>query len=411
MTTHRRADAARRAAAGVGCAITPTSGVSTPASTVRRAPVRNWAACCALFANVSACTLLGDEFEPLLLPAADAGAFTRANVVTAEPAEDAAPLGCAADAVDGTPVNGEDSSCATAIGLLDPGARVGAEAEPDAGASPEVSLSLPPCEGDFGPFGTPERLTGLPFNGDIFGPSLSADGRTLYFSAYVAGEQQIYSAVRNARGRAFSDVTPLAAVNSTGREGTPFISANAERFYFFSERDGGLGNRDIWVSQRESEGLGQPELVRGINSRESDLLPWLSGDELTVLFVSGRPGGRGSADLWRATRAGVDQAFDAPVNLFELSSAQNEGRVVLSSDGLTAYFSSDREGGRGSPDLWTASRQSIEQPFSALVDMWPLNTNSNEQDVTLSSDETELFFASNRRGATSELWRAARTCS
>jgi hypothetical protein len=371
--------------------------------------MRNGAACCALLANLSACTLFGDAFEPLLVPAADAGVFARANVVTAEPAEGVPPIGCAADGVEGTSVNGEDSSCTSAIGLLDPEGRVGAEA--DAGSSAAVSLSLPPCAGDWGPFGTPERITGLRFDGDVFGPSLSSDGRTLYFSGYVAGEQQIYSAVRNTRGRAFSNVAVLSTINSTGREGTPFISANAERFYFFSERDGGIGNRDIWVSPLQREGLGQPELVRGINSQESDLLPWLSADELTALFVSGRPGGRGAADLWRATRAAVDEAFDAPVSLFELSSAQNEGRAVLSADGLTAYFSSDREGGRGSPDLWTASRPIIDQPFSELEDMWPLNTSSNEQDVALSSDETELFFASNRRGAVSELWRAERTCS
>jgi hypothetical protein len=406
MTTDRGADGGRRAWAGVRFGRTAASGVSRPTPTGNGARLRPWAGCCALLANVSACTLLGEEFEPLLVPAADAGAFARANVVTAEPAEGATPLGCAVDGVGGTPVNDGDSSCMSVIGLLDPG---GAEA--DAGSSRAVSLSLPPCEGDFGPFGAPERITGLRFDEDVFGPSLSSDGRTLYFSGYAAGEQQIYSAVRNARGRAFSEVTPLPTINATGREGTPFISANAERFYFFSEREGGVGDRDIWVSQLERQVLGPPELVQGINSQASDLLPWLSADELTLLFVSGRPGGRGAADLWRATRGGVDEVFDTPVNLFELSSGQSEGRVVLSSDGLTAYFSSDRDGGRGAPDLWTASRQNIEQPFSELEDLWPLNTSSNEQDVTLSSDETELFFASNRRGAVSELWRAERTCS
>jgi Tol biopolymer transport system component len=368
------------------------------------------AAGCLLLISLSACTLLGDPFEPALLPA-DAGLVVRASSMSEPASEAAAPPACTAEGLGGSARGAGDSTCASAIGLLDPGELFAAAL--DAGASPELapSLSQPPCTGDFGPFGAPERIADLDFDGDVFGPSLSADGRTLFFSAYVAGQQRIYSATRSARGSSFSDVTELPVINTTGREGTPFISANAERFYFFSERDGGPGNRDIWVSQLSGEAPQPPELVRGVNSRESDLLPWLSTDELTLLFVSSRPGGRGSADLWRTSRSSLDAAFEPPVNLFELSSGQNEGRVVLSANGLTAFFSSDREGGRGSPDLWMASRRDTDQPFSGLVDLWPLNTNRNEQDVFLSSDETELFFASNRRGAESELWRAARTCS
>lgn len=414
MTTDRRAYGARRALADVrfgtlGLATTTASGVAT-LTRVSWATLGGWAGRCALLGSLSACTLLGDEFDPLLLPGADAGVLATAEVITADPAEDSTPLGCTADGVGGIPLNGDDSTCSSAIGLLGPGSNLASEA--DAGLPPEApaSLSLPPCEGELEAFGTPEPITGLTFDQDVFGPALSRDGRTLYFSGYVAGEQQIYSAVRDARGGAFSDVTALPVINSTGREGTPFLSANAERFYFFSERGGGFGNRDIWVSPVQGQGLGPPELVRGINSRASDLLPWLSLDELTVIFVSTRPGGSGASDVWRATRSGVDQAFDAPVSVSELSSGRNEGRVVLSSDGLTAYFSSDRDGGRGAADLWTAPRQNTDQSFSEVVNLWPLNTDGNEQDVALSSDETELFFASNRRGAASELWRASRAC-
>jgi hypothetical protein len=129
-----------------------------------------------------------------------------------------------------------------------------------------------------------------------------------------------------------------------------------------------------------------------------------------MLFVSSRPGGRGSADLWRASRDNTDDAFDTPVNLFELSSAQNEGRVVLSADGLNAFFTSDRNGGRGGPDVYVASRQRPGVAFGVPQNVAPLNSGAAELDVSLSSDDTELFFSSSRRGV-NELWRSARSCS
>src|SRR5687767_9187230 len=104
MTINRRSGGRTPARAGARFGKTVASDVSRPAPMVNWAPLRDWAACCALLANGSACTLLGDEFEPLLVPAVDAGTLERANVVTAEPAGDVAPLGCAADDVDGTSV-------------------------------------------------------------------------------------------------------------------------------------------------------------------------------------------------------------------------------------------------------------------------------------------------------------------
>jgi Tol biopolymer transport system component len=365
---------------------------------------------CTLLAAFPACTLLDEPFEQPIVGAADPDAPAAAeDGDDSQLSGNAMPGRCASEGAEGSNVNGATPSCASSVGLLDPA--VGSESEPDADGLSEPSLSLPSCDGEYGPFGAPERLTGLEFDENVFGPSLSSDGRTLYFSAYVSGEQQIFSATRSTRSSDFDNVAKLpSAINSPGTEGTPFISRDGARLYLFSERQGGVGNRDIWVSRRQDGGFAEPELVANINSEQSDLLPWLSLDELTLVFVSNRSGGRGLADLWRASRASVDQAFDDPINLFNLSSSQNEGRLVLSADGLTAFFTSDRLGSRGGPDIWTASRDASNDAFSASINLAPLNTSADERDVVLSADETELFFASSRRRGISELWRAARGC-
>ena len=337
---------------------------------------------------------MNDGFEPLLVSRADASPLAALGADAGPPALGAS-SGCAREA---------EASCSSAIGLIDRGAL---DAGPTRPALPS-GLALPACAGELGELGAPEPLRGLEFGDDVYGPSLAGDGRTLYFSAYVGGEQQLYAATRDARGAEFSNVVELPVVNSPAMDGSPFITADGQRLYFFSERSAGaVGRRDIWVSERVGDAFEVPALVPGINSPSSELLPWLTPDELTVLFVSGRTGGRGAADLWRATRADASESFGSPSNVEELSSSDNEGRLVLSRDGSSAYFTSDR-GGSGS-DIWTATRDEARGTFSQLRRLDALNSDASELDLMLSSDDRELFFASNR-GGRSALYRAERGC-
>jgi Tol biopolymer transport system component len=344
-------------------------------------------------AALSGCTLTAGEFEPLLVSGGDAGAL---SLLEADAGLPPPPSGeaCAREAA---------ASCSVSIGLFEPSAL-------DAGpalASPAPSLSLSPCPDGFGEFGAPEELVGFEFD-DVYGPSLSSDGRTLFFSAYVDGEQQIYSATRAARGAPFSNFAELPVVNSTAMDGSPFISAEGQRLYFFSERPPGApGRRDIWVSERDGEGFGAPALVLGVNSASSELLPWLTPDELTLLFVSGRPGGSGGADVWRATRRSISEPFGEPSSVSDLSSSANEGRAVLSADGVSAFFTSDRAG--GSPDIWTATRQGPGGEFGEPRRLALQSSDATELDVMISSDGAELLFASTRSGRSS-LYRAERGC-
>ena len=363
------------------------------AQSAARESIARWgyvAGCAAL----SGCTLVTDDYQPLLLSRGDAGPLPALDIDAGRPPLPAVDDGCARETA---------ASCSAAIGLVEPSA-------PDAGPTPAAasSLVLPPCADGFAEFGEPERLLGIEFEEDVYGPALSRDGRTLYFSAYVEGEQQIYAATRERRGVEFADVIELPVVNSAEMDGSPFLSADGQRLYFFSERQpGSPGRRDIWVSERGAESFGPPALVLGINSPSSDLLPGLTSDELTVLFVSGRSGGSGGADVWRATRGNVSEPFAAPSPVADLSSSESEGRAVLSADGTEAFVSSDRAG--GSSDIWTATRPAPGAAFSELRRLAGLNSNATELDVMISSDDRELFFASTR-GGRSALFRAERAC-
>jgi len=372
--------------------LVPRTRATRRAQRAARESFARWG-CVAGCAALSGCTLVSDDYQPILLAQRDAGPLPALDIDAGPPPPPAVDDGCARETA---------ASCSAAIGLVEPSA-------PDAGpVAAAASLVLPPCADGFAEFDEPQRLLGIEFEQDVYGPALSGDGRTLYFSAYVEGEQQIYAATRERRGVEFSDVIELPVVNSAEMDGSPFVSADDQRLYFFSERQpGSPGRRDIWVSERGAESFGEPTLVPGINSPSSELLPWLTADELTVLFVSGRSGGVGGADVWRATRSRVSEPFAAPSPVADLSSSGNEGRAVLSGDGTEAFVTSDRAG--GSPDIWTATRPAPGAAFSELRRLAQLNSNATELDVMISKDDSELFFASTR-GGRSALFRAERAC-
>jgi len=108
-----------------------------------------------------------------------------------------------------------------------------------------------------------------------------------------------------------------------------------------------------------------------INSAAPDGSPCISADGLELYFHSGRPGGAGGMDLWMATRSSVDAPWRAPVNLGPtVNSPANEIAPSISSDGLELYFSdyvSYRPGGVGSDDLWVARRASTSATWETPV--------------------------------------------
>jgi hypothetical protein len=92
--------------------------------------------------------------------------------------------------------------------------------------------------------------------------------------------------------------------------------------------------------------------------------------------------------------------WSAPVNVGPpLNTPYNDNYAVLSKDGLTIYFTSDRPGGLGAEDLWFATRESVDSPWREPLNMGaPINTAYADSLPFLSSDEHILYFQSTRPG-------------
>jgi len=211
---------------------------------------------------------------------------------------------------------------------------------------------------------------GSTVNSNIFDlyPSISADGLSLFFTQGTFWDTDLWVSTRPNIGSSWGSPINLGpAVNSSSRDVTPCISADGLSLYFGSERPGGLGDGDLWVTTRPSvsDPWGTPSnLGAEINSLYQEGWPSISVDGLILFFCSGdsetagggpRPGGFGNGDIWMARRAAKDGDWSHTVNLEPLiNSPADEASPSVSADGSTLYFDSARAGGFGNRDIWQA---------------------------------------------------------
>lgn len=248
--------------------------------------------------------------------------------------------------------------------------------------------------------------------------------------------------------------------NTPHVEGCPFISRDGKKFFMASDRPGGEGGLDIWVSTRAktSDPWGEPVNVGPpVNSSANDFCPTLARNGHTFYFVSTRQveGACGGGDIY-VTRMRGDGSFEEPTHLgCTVNSEFNEfspfplpqshtGPVLYSSstrpnggeggdiymsrshggvfgppepvpgvnspaddghpnvrrDGLEIFFysaRSDLPGAQGGNDIHVATRASTSESWSSPVNLGSdVNTPASETRPSLSWDGTRLYWGSSR---------------
>jgi Tol biopolymer transport system component len=240
------------------------------------------------------------------------------------------------------------------------------------------------------------------------GPCISADSLSLYFCSNRPGGHgnlDLWITVRATIGEPWSEPVNLGPiVNSSSREAGPYISADGLELYFQSDRLGGQGDRDIWVTTRsaKSEPWSEPvNLGPMVNSSSREASPCLSSDGLELYFQSDRLGGQGDGDIWVTTRKTTTDSWVEPVNLGPaVNGPALDGTPYISADGLMLFFRSIRGETYGSGDIWYSRRLTVADHWNMPAHPGPpVNTSAGDSAPNISADGSTLYFHSNREGS------------
>lgn len=157
-------------------------------------------------------------------------------------------------------------------------------------------------------------------------------------------------------------------INTEFWETSPSLSPDKRALYFTSNRPGGLGGSDLYVSYRQANGKWGLAVNMGpsINSAGDEQAPFIHADNQTLYFTSNGLPGYGNSDLF-VIRKGINGEWGKPENLgYPINTIENEGSLAVSADGLTAYYASDRSDSRGGLDLYKFDLRPDIRPYRTL---------------------------------------------
>ncbi|HEY0742668.1 MAG TPA: OmpA family protein [Chryseosolibacter sp.] len=182
--------------------------------------------------------------------------------------------------------------------------------------------------------------------------SLSPDGKTL-FLYYEEGAGDIYTS--RLEDGTWTKPEPLNKnINSPLYwETSACISSDGKKLYFTSNRPGGQGELDIYVSELDKNGAWGKAVNLGpsVNTAFNEDSPFIHHDGKTLFFSSDGHPSMGSNDIFRTEL--VDGKWTAPQNLgFPINSIEYDGFFTLSEDKKTGYYSALREDGYGDADIY-----------------------------------------------------------
>jgi hypothetical protein len=232
-------------------------------------------------------------------------------------------------------------------------------------------------------------------------PTLTQDLLNIFFTSdrdEGQGGRDVWWATRSSRADPFGVPVPVVEANSEDEETSAAISADGLTLWVGSNREGGVGDTDIYQLTRPSKDAAwsMPLPLTALNS-EYDDIPRPVGQGGLVMPMASRRGPGDQYQTYFATRPSLGASFGAPE---PLSYLWVEGRSMvdafLTDDGLLLFFNLAPEDEEG--ELYMASRPSKDDLFGDVAPLVAVNSSADDRDPWLSADGKRFFFSSDRRG-------------
>jgi len=189
--------------------------------------------------------------------------------------------------------------------------------------------------------------------------TISADGRLLIFTSCVGREGFGSCDLFESRkvGDDWSEPVNLGVnVNSSEWESQPSLSADGRTLYFVSDRRGSIGRRDIWVTYQNDKGqwtkaknIGKP-----VNSVYDEMSPFIHVNNQTLYFASNGLTGFGGYDIFYSEKD-TSNAWSAPVNIgAPINDHEDQFSLFITADGKKGYFAREesKAGGLSASKLY-----------------------------------------------------------
>lgn len=227
-------------------------------------------------------------------------------------------------------------------------------------------------------------------------PVITADGKELYFTAREERKNENIYRTTNFNGK-WSTPEEIKELNTPFNEGTCSISADGKIMIFTScesTRDRmGYGSCDLFLTEKRGDQWSTPiNLGPNVNSRNWESQPSLSADGRTLYFVSDRKGGQGKRDIWVTTLSEQNEWMPA-VNLGKtINTIEDDISPYIHANGHTLYFASEGHLGFGGLDLFKSELQNMEWSTPQNLG-YPINDHAEQVSLVVSADGSKGYFS------------------
>jgi hypothetical protein len=213
----------------------------------------------------------------------------------------------------------------------------------------------------------PKPINTINTNGHDAAVHISHDGQKLFIYRNIGvGNGDIYMSKLD--GLNWSVPEKVKGINSNFWEGSVCLSPDEKTIYFSSERQGGIGGRDIYFAQLMPDGNwgNVKNLGPEINTKFDEDAPFIHSDGKTLFFASTGHNSIGGYDIFRSELK--QGKWATPYNVGKpVNTTQDDKFYVVSSDGERGYYSSERKDGYGQQDIYIVEPGLFGKPTSLVL--------------------------------------------
>ena len=237
--------------------------------------------------------------------------------------------------------------------------------------------------------------TGINTSASEYFPVLTGDNKTLIFTRRINNQEDFFES-EYLNGN-WTNVKSLNDINSPGNEGANTITVDGKTMIFtLCDRKRTYGGCDLFMCQKLN---GKWSDIRNlgpmVNSEYWDSHPSLSHDGKTLYFSSNRPGGHGGSDIW-VSRFNIEDSWTKPECLdTNINSSADDFTPFIHADNQTLYFTSTGHPGLGSSDLFMSKK--VNEKWTRAVNLgYPINTEDHEGGIFITLDGKTAYFCTDR---------------